>query len=618
MKTSLSYLLIGVTFLITILPLLVFDGLFFPFITSKAFVFRLLVEVGVIALLLLATIDRSYIPRITPITVFFFVFVAVMLIADLLGLNVVRSIWSNFERMEGWMMLVHLFGLLLIFDRVLFVGDLWKRFLQCSLGVSLIVGVHGVQQLLGVAEIHQGGVRVDANFGNATYLAVYTLFHAFFAAWLFFSTSSFWLRSVYGFIAGLNFILLYFSGTRGALLGLAAGVAVSLFVYAISTKSKKLIALGLGFVLLGALGFGVLQSYKEHSFVKNDPVLTRIASISFEAGETRFRIWNIALQGFYERPLLGWGQGNFNLVFSKYYNPKLHSQEPWFDRAHNVFFDWLIAGGVFGLGAYLLLFGSLFWFLSFGRFDLHEKAIGLGLLTGYGVNNLFVFDNLLSYVPFVLLIAFVGSRVSRVYTFPKMEFPKEIAQSLIIIVGIFVMYSVTIPALNANAALLRGLNGSYPLEERRASFKEAISYNSFANQEIREQMVQLALRSVQSSNISDRTKILLLSDAAGEIQKQAELMPRSARIHLLYGIMVRMLGDAEFAEEILEKALLNAPKKQTIMFELGLTKDLLGKEEEALTLFKEAYLLDTEYEQARELYKTMLDKYGKSDILISK
>ena len=541
-----------------------------------------------------------------------------MFIADLMGLNVVRSVWSNFERMEGWVTLVHLFGLFLLFDRVLFDKELWVRWIQASLGVSLLVGVHGVMQLLGFAEIHQGGVRLDANFGNATYLAVYTLFHAGFAAWFFFRAQLFAPKVLYVLIGGLNILLLYFSGTRGALLGLIAGVLVGVFVYAFATKSKKLFAAGAGLLLAGTLGFGILAAYKESPFIKNDPVLTRIAQINLEAGETRFAIWNIALQGFYERPLLGWGQGNFNLVFSKYYKAELYNQEPWFDRAHNVFFDWLIAGGIVGLGAYLLLFGSLFWFLFVGRFDALEKAVGVGVLAGYGVNNLFVFDNLLSYIPFVFLIAFVSSRVVREYPLPTVSFPVSVVQSLIIIIGIFVIYSVNVPALNANGALLRGLSPQFSVEERRAAFAEALSYNSFADQEIREQMVQVALRGVQSEGLSDGAKIALLADAAVEMEKQVRVMPESARIHLLYGIMLRMLGNLEQAEEVLERAHTLAPEKQTILFELGVAKDLLGKEEEAIAAFERAYVLDTSYEEAERLYEAVLEKYGKSAIVLPK
>jgi O-antigen ligase len=611
MQRVLTYILVGVVFLITVLPLLVFDGLFFPFITSKAFVFRFLVEIGVGVLLLLACIDKKYIPRITPITVFFGLFVVVMLIADLFGLNVTRSIWSNFERMEGWIMLVHLFGLFVLFEKVLFELGFWKKWLVASLGVSVLVGIHGVLQLLGAAEIHQGGVRLDANFGNATYLAVYTLFHAFFAAWVLFESKGVVLRVLYGGVGVLNILLLYFSATRGALLGVVAGIGVSLFVYALYTRNKKVAAGLVAFVLFVGISFGALVSMKERSFVQDSPVLTRIASISIGEGETRFRIWSIALQGFVERPLLGWGQGNFNLVFSKHYNPALYGQEPWFDRAHNVFFDWLVAGGVLGLGTYLLLFGSLIVYLFVGKFSILERSILLGVLAGYGVNNLFVFDNLLSYIFFVCVAACVSSRALKEYVTPHILLPKEIAMSLIIIVGLGLVYVINIPALNANGALIRAASPQYQLEDRRVFFKEALSYNSFASQEIREQMVQLALTGVRSDQLSTDAKIALLADAAIEMEKQAELMPESARIHLLYGITLRLLGQAELAYEVLGRAVELAPHKQSVLFEYAFAAEGVGKPEETLSLLKKAHELDPSYEQARELYEEYVLRLSK-------
>jgi len=611
MKFWLSYFLVGVVFLLTVLPLLVFDGLFFPFITSKAFAFRFLVELGIGLLLILACIDKKYIPRITPITFFFGLFVVTILVADIFGLNITRSIWSNFERMEGWVMLAHLFALFVLFEKVLFELGFWRKWLTASLGVSVFVGVHGVLQLSGAAEIHQGGVRLDANFGNATYLAVYTLFHSFFAAWLFLQSRSVSVRFLYGGVGALNLVLLYFTATRGALLGLVAGIGISLLVYVFCTKNKKVLAGLIAFVLFVSMSFGVLAAHKDRVFVAENPVLSRIAGISFGEGETRFRIWSIALEGFYERPLLGWGQGNFNLVFSKYYNPVLYAQEPWFDRAHNVIFDWLVAGGVLGLGTYLLLFGSLVVYLFVGKFTVLERSVLLGVLGAYAVNNLFVFDNLLSYVFFVCVAAFVSSRTLKEYHIPKLEFPKEVLISLIIIVGLGVVYVVNIPALNANGALIRALSPQYQMEERRASFKEALSYNSFASQEIREQMVQLALAGVQSNQLSTDLKVALLVDAAQEMEKQALLMPQSARIHLLYGIALRLLGQSEMAYEVLGKAIALSPRKQSVLFEYAFAADGVGNVDEALSTLKYAYELDTSYTKAQELYEGYKEQLSK-------
>ena len=601
MERVLSWSLVGVVFLLTTLPLIVFSELFFPFITGKAFVFRFLVELGVVLLLLLALVDRKYLPRITPITIFFGVFVVVMLLADLLGVNPVRSLWSNFERMEGWITLIHLFGLFILFERVLSIRNLWVRFMQVSLGVSVLVGIQGILQIAGVLTINQGGARLDANFGNATYLAVYTLFHFFFAVWLLLRSRLWWVQGIYAVIGVLNIVLLYYTATRGALLGLAAGVLIGLLVYTIYTRNIKVAGAIVVLVMLGVLSFGLLSANKDSAFVSQSTTLSRIASISLEEGETRFRIWHIAWQGFLERPFLGWGQGNFNIVFSKYYNPALYAQEPWFDRTHNIIFDWLVAGGVLGLGVYLLLFGSLIVYLFIGSFSIMERSVLAGLLGGYFVNNLFVFDNLTSYVLFVFIAAFIASKVVKEYRLPRLGIPRNVSRSLIIIIGVVVMYGVLVPPLSANLALINALGAPVSLEERRAFFQEALSHNSSA-QEVREQMFQFALRALQS-DLPDEQKAQILVEAAIELEKQARAMPESARIHSFYGTTLRLLGQFEASYAVLLRARELAPQKQNVLFEAAVSAELAGRHEEALLLYEEAYRLDESFEQARVLFE---------------
>ena len=102
----------------------------------------------------------------------------------------------------------------------------------------------------------------------------------------------------------------------------------------------------------------------------------------------------MAIKGFKERPILGWGQENFNIVFNKHYNP-LMDQEQWFDRTHNIILDWLIAAGILGALSYLSLFVAvlvLIW--RRGTFTFVEKSILTGLFAAYFFHNMFVFDNL--------------------------------------------------------------------------------------------------------------------------------------------------------------------------------------------------------------------------------
>ena len=80
------------------------------------------------------------------------------------------------------------------------------------------------------------------------------------------------------------------------------------------------------------------------------------------------RLINIkmSLDGFKERPILGWGR-IIIFMFLQNITMRMYSQEPWFDRTHNVFMDWLIAGGILGLLAYLALYISAIWMLWFKK-----------------------------------------------------------------------------------------------------------------------------------------------------------------------------------------------------------------------------------------------------------
>jgi len=252
----------------------------------------------------------------------------------------------------------------------------------------------------------------------------------------------------------------------------------------------------------------------------------------------------------------------------------------------------------------------LVYFLFRGRFSIIEKSIGIGLLTGYAINNIFVFDNLLSYLFFVFIAAWISSRVVREYKIPRITLPKDVARSLIVIAGLFVMYIVNVPALNANGALLRALSPQYAISERQVFFKEALSYNSFGSQEIREQMVQFALSAVRQADVPVETKIALLVDAAIEIEKQAAYMPESARVHLLYGLMLRLLGNNELAYEVLSHARDVAPHKQSVLIEFAFAAEFSGRAEEALSVFKTAYELDTSYDRVRVLYEEAENRLG--------
>ena len=167
-------------FLVPFVPFLVSGSLFFPFITTKAFTWRIIVEIIFAAWLLLAFLDVNYRPKRSIVLYSILGFLAVIGLANILGLAPVKSFWSNFERMEGFVTLLHLGMFFTVISSVFKEID-WKRWWNTSLVASFLMVLYCLFQIIGVLTINQGGVRVDGTFGNAIYLAVYMLFHIFIA-----------------------------------------------------------------------------------------------------------------------------------------------------------------------------------------------------------------------------------------------------------------------------------------------------------------------------------------------------------------------------------------------------------------------------------------------------
>ena len=225
-KQIARWVALGALFLIPLTPLIVANSYFFPFITGKAFYFRILVEIAVAAWVMLALLDREYRPRFSWISAAVVAFVVWMFVADAFAPNAAKAFWSNFERMEGWMLLVHLLGLFFAMGAVLRVEKKWRAWFLSSLAVSVLVSGYALLQLAGKLPIHQGSVRIDASLGNSAYLAIYLLFNVFIALWLALTEKLSWLKWALIALAVLEAVLIFFTETRGTIIGLALALAL--------------------------------------------------------------------------------------------------------------------------------------------------------------------------------------------------------------------------------------------------------------------------------------------------------------------------------------------------------------------------------------------------------
>lgn len=602
-NTILRWVILAGVFLIPFIPLIVSPSMFFPFITGKNFTFRILVEIIFAAWLILMYRDALYRPKFSWMFAALATFLGVMTFADLFGESPIKSIWSNFERMEGLVALLHLGAYVIVASSVLRTEKLWSALAHTSLGASLIVGLYGALQLAEVVATHQGN-RLDATLGNASYMAVYMFFHIFIAAFLWARQSEKpWAKWVYGPVILFETFILYHTATRGTILGLLGGILLAALLTALFGKemprARKISA---GFVAAVILIVGVFLSVKDMQFVKKSPVLSRFASISLEETTTqsRFVIWGMAFNGWKEHPILGWGQESFNVVFNKYSKPILYKQEAWFDRAHNVFLDWLTAGGALGLLTYLSLFGAALWVIwRVGRFSIVEKSILTGLLTGYFFHNFFVFDNIVSYILFFSFLAYmtsVGARARAADEAPEQTFqgPSSVASSvvasIVLAALVFSVYFINIRGVLASQTLLQAISQQASVDVNFSLFKKAISYN-YAMQEVREQLLRFASDAARA-NIPQDIKSEILAYAANQMAYQIEIQPNDTRLLLFYGSYLDQLGHSDDALKFLEEARQTSPGKQLVRIALGNAYLNKGDFEKMLEEFHAGYELE--------------------------
>lgn len=668
------------------------NNMLFPYITGKNFGFRILVEIAAAAWVMLMILDKSFRPKKSILLWIYTAFIGILLLADIFSVNPLRSFLSNFERMEGFITHGHLFLYFLMLVTLFKTKVDWGRYKFILFLSNIPVLVLAFLQLLGLSTfapmkylpalrdaLHskfaptQGGSQLDSTLGNSTYLAIYAVFFIF----LFFIS---WLESrkgkvknswVYLLMTVLNLIVLFYTQTRGAQVGFAVGVFVAALIIFFGgkkyhdLKNKRKVSLAIiAVVLLCYIG---LVAFGKSTLIQNSSTLNKLAKISNFAnpvtlpakiseietklydkngtytdllavsGDSTFtsRMLNIkmALDGFKQRPILGWGQDNYFYVFAKYNDARMYAQEPWFDRTHNVFMDWLIAGGILGLITYLGLYFGAFWVMWFSKdakshrgkssTEFVEKALITGLIIAYFIHNFFVFDNLISYILFVIILAYIGTAFN--HKEQKLVLAKhEDSKSKMIIYGPVVLiallcslYFLNIKYINANRYIIKGLapeikSGENPVDALSRSldaFKRAAEIGGIAELESREQLAQNTLNlinQVKSSNIPQSAEYApifkLVSDSINLTKSSYKDIvdknpdPRSLTI---YSAFLRNIGDIEDALKYSKLAYQAAPNKQTVAMEY--LQSLLDAKEynEASIVAKSIYDADPTYKEAK-------------------
>ena len=619
-----KYLLYAGIFAVPFLVFIVSGSMFFPFITGKNFSFRIIVEIITALWLILLLFDAKYKPRKSWVLAMLAIFVGVVALSSVFGENFYRSFWSNYERMEGLITYLHLLAYFLVLAGTMKTEQIWNRLFNTTLFASAIVAFYGVFQLFGILQTHQGS-RLDATLGNASYLAVYMIFHIFLALAFFYRAQDY-RKWIYLFVVILESFVLYHTATRGAILGIIGGLLISWILIAVLSSNKKNRLAHISLLAGMAIIIGGFLFLKTADFVKTSPVLSRFAGISLTetTTESRLTIWKMSWQGFKKKPVFGWGQENFNLLFNKYYEPILYKQEPWFDRAHNVFFDRLTTNGIFGLLSYMGLLGAALYYLWAKRkktgLSVEDSAIFGSMFLAYFFNNLFVFDNLISLILFAIFLAYVGFRAKVGAPIPASahelrsgrsseaskgaDYSKAVYAVIIGAAFVFVIYIVNVPGILASKAIINAFKmaGVGNTTGAFESFQKAISYNSFGSMEAREHLSSFAMQVYDNPNLDKEFRDKVANYTIDELKKQNEQYPNDIREMIFLAAVYNKTQKYEEAINLLNKAVEIAPKKQQLYFELGTSYLNKGDNENGMATLKKSFDLDQTNEEARRIY----------------
>jgi len=590
-------------------------------------------------ILLLVINWNEYRPRLTPLNILLSLFLLSFAISTFTGVDPYHSFWDNHERMLGLFTIAHYVAYYFVCSSV------FKNWADWRLAMRIFLYAGSIAMFIGLLQVFNPGLllnqnpeRIASTLGNPIYVGGYGLFLAFVAFLLFIREKNVWWRASDGILGVLAVLGMFFSGTRGSMLGFAAGLAVAVVGYTIVLrqypKTRKVLLAIMG---VGIITVSIMYYYRSADFVKKIPALGRTlnTSLSDVKASPRWIAWSIAVQSWKEKPVFGWGPNNYFYAFNQHYNPKsleFGYGETWFDNAHNIIMNTLAVQGSFGILVYLGIFAVgivVLWKNGYLRqTNPHLVAVGGAFLVAHIVQNITVFENPTSYLYFMFWLSMVNVLSGAKAEQPalavnkskeqnqktaaqglggqskKMEvkfYPdRPIGAGLISITAILVVIALflfNVQPARANKMTLRTLR---QLSTNPAlgvtTMREALMFNSPHIDDIRSDIARSASQILNSGyqQIGKERSKEILDLAYDNLMKNLNLHPLDIRTHLT----ISQLGQLGFiitndpsylfnAEKTMEDALRISPRRQQIIYNLAALKMQLNKASEATTMMEQ-------------------------------
>ncbi len=403
----------------------------------------------------------------------------------LIGVAPWHSFFGDFERMGGVWAWFHL-GLFYFLLRIFLDTATWNRFFIAAIAVGSCVLIFGSKLVSAgpSSVLFRGSLAEGSVIGNPGLLAPYLLFLLGFSAFLVLSGRHFVrVAAVVSAVAMAAGIIL--SRNRSTQLGVLVGAVLGVLVWvATSTLSfrRRVVLMLCVLGISGGVGYGGLRILASNrGRVATNEELQKWQTFAKTGTDVSRTVqWRIALRGFQDRPLLGYGPENHRIVVSRHVNPSVYEgggTPQFFDRTHNAWLELLATMGLLGTVSMLGLWGATVATLFRGyrtkAFSLSETALWAGVLAAYATYLTFWFFDINSAIFWVATIAFLKTRLDGpLFAFgnpvPLNKRSTAFAGVGVIAVLLAAYLQGIVPLISANN--LRMAVGDGPIEDRLAQF----------------------------------------------------------------------------------------------------------------------------------------------------
>ncbi len=540
---------------VALLPLVIFSQYISPFHFGKVVIFRSIIEIMAVFYLILIWKDRSYLPSRHPLLIIFALFTLTFGASTFISVNPYLSFWGSLERMGGWWTFVHYLVYFIILLSIFRTREDWLRLAKFAVFVGALSAFYGFGQKTDIKFfIGSGGRdRIFGTIGNAALFAGYQIIVLFLALSLALSSSISQKHRGYLYVAVLiSAIAVLMTAVRGSIMGLGVGVLLFSFLYVIifSSRTAKKILLGLIGLAIILVTSAIL--IRDSDLVKNSGYLSRLTDFSLRTRtvNTRFWAWQAGIMGWKENPktvLFGWGPENFNVPFSKRFNPKFFEgagSETLFDRAHNMFVEILVTMGLLSLVIYVAMFVvamHLLWKKVVRGPPGSDRVLGIGLISlvvAYMIHNSFIFDTSANFILFFTVLGFIvlltstdkiilkpDINNSKTILNPRLTMSQQTAMLVLLFGVTFLIYKTNILQAKANYATTRAItmswggNGSF--DNSLAKYKEALSYDVAGKYEYRHRFAQWIMESVSGKKLGEK-EVGALEYVIEQVQKNVD------------------------------------------------------------------------------------------------